>query len=106
MTNDRPATSMESCLANLITAVVGVGGGLFVLSWAIWRLVVLGDDGWWLLFVTGLFLAGGSLWVLHSEDGKRLKEIQLDSPPVFDGLAVSDGCVLISGMNNSLTCFQ
>jgi len=52
---------------------------------------------------------GGMLWVIDAQKGTRLAELQLDSPPVFDGmastadgiyLATMDGQVLfLSGMN-------
>jgi len=43
----------------------------------------------------------GFLWCVSLEDGKRLYEIPLDSPPTYDGLAVAGGNVYVSLQNGA-----
>ena len=48
--------------------------------------------------------AGGLLWVVSSEDGSRLAEYRLESPPVFDGLSAAAGRLYLSARDGSLIC--
>ncbi len=47
---------------------------------------------------------GASLWTISVADGKKLSEYKLDSPPVFDGMAVAKGRVYVSTADGSLRC--
>ena len=48
--------------------------------------------------------AGGRLAVLAKDDGRTLCELQLDSPPVFDGMATAGGRLYISLENGEVLC--
>ena len=47
---------------------------------------------------------GGGLLVLAAEDGKKLSEYELESPPVWDGMAVAAGRLYISTRNGEIVC--
>jgi outer membrane protein assembly factor BamB len=47
---------------------------------------------------------GGLLWVLSATNGKKLAEIRLAAPPVFDGLAVAEGRLYASTMDGTVLC--
>jgi len=47
---------------------------------------------------------GGLLWAVAKEDGKRLAEQKLDSPPVFDGMAAARGRLYICTMDGAVHC--
>ena len=47
---------------------------------------------------------GGLLWAVTKDDGKRLAEQKLDSPPVFDGMAAAGGRLYVSAMDGSVLC--
>ena len=49
---------------------------------------------------------GAKLWIVSANDGKKLAEYQLDSPPVFDGMAVIDGRLYLSLKNGKVVCFE
>jgi hypothetical protein len=49
---------------------------------------------------------GSLLLAVSSADGKTLSELDLDSSPVFDGLAVADGALFVSMMDGSVICFR
>jgi outer membrane protein assembly factor BamB len=49
---------------------------------------------------------GAKLWVISTEDGEKLAEYQLDSPPVFDGMAIADGRLYISLKDGTIACFK
>ncbi len=61
------------------------------------------------LFVAGppdeLEPEGGLLWALSVADGRKLAEVELDAPPVFDGLAAAGGRLYVSCKDGSLRCF-
>jgi len=57
------------------------------------------DEAW-------LGMKGGLLWVLSAEDGKKLADYRLDSIPVFDGMAVASGKLLLSLKDGSVACFS
>ncbi len=48
---------------------------------------------------------GGKLVVVSTRDGKRLSEVKLDCPPVFDGMVAAHGRAFISDMNGNVSCF-
>jgi len=47
---------------------------------------------------------GGLLWAVAKDDGKRLAEHKLDSPPVFDGMAAARGRLYVSTMDGAVHC--
>ena len=49
---------------------------------------------------------GGMLWCLSAEDGKKLAEIQLVSPPVYEGMAVAYGKLFVALKNGSIVCLE
>ncbi|MHC4299990.1 MAG: outer membrane protein assembly factor BamB family protein, partial [Planctomycetota bacterium] len=49
---------------------------------------------------------GAKLWVVAAKDGEKLAEYQLNSPPVFDGMAIADGRLHISLKDGTLACFN
>ena len=48
---------------------------------------------------------GGRLRLLSTTDGSTLEEHKLDSPPVFNGIAVARGRLFLSRTNGKITCF-
>ncbi len=42
---------------------------------------------------------GGKLWLLSKTDGQPIARYELDSPPVFDGLAAASGCLYMSTLD-------
>jgi len=48
-------------------------------------------------------LGGKLLWISRA-DGKTLAEYELDSPPVFDGLAAAAGRLFLSAMDGRVIC--
>ncbi|MCY3019103.1 MAG: PQQ-binding-like beta-propeller repeat protein [Planctomycetota bacterium] len=49
---------------------------------------------------------GALLWAVAAEDGKRLAEYKLDSPPVFDGLSMAGGRLYVSTQDGRLLCMS
>ena len=47
---------------------------------------------------------GGRLWVVATEDGKRLAEYPLDHPPVFDGMSAAGGRLYLVTTDGRLRC--
>ncbi len=47
---------------------------------------------------------GGRLWVVSTADGRRLAEVALEAPPVFDGLAAARGRLYLATADGRLTC--
>lgn len=47
----------------------------------------------------------GVIWILSVSDGKKLKEIGLDSPPVYEGMTAAYGRVYVSTADGRLLCF-
>jgi hypothetical protein len=43
---------------------------------------------------------------VSSADGKKLAEYDLDSPPIFDGMAAAAGRLYMSTVNGELLCFD
>jgi outer membrane protein assembly factor BamB len=50
--------------------------------------------------------SGGLLWAVSIRDGNRLSEMKLVSPPVFDGMIASGGCLFISTRSGSVIRLQ
>ena len=48
---------------------------------------------------------GGLLWTVSSSNGKRLAELKLDSPPVFDGMAAANRRLFLSTKDGKVLCF-
>ncbi len=49
---------------------------------------------------------GGLLCVLSAGDGKELAQYDLDSPPVFDGMAAAGGRLYIATVDGEVLCFR
>ena len=49
---------------------------------------------------------GGKMWAVSAKSGKKLKEFNLDSLPVWDGMAASKGQLYISTIDGELLCFK
>lgn len=49
--------------------------------------------------------AGGSLWCLTSESGKRTATLKLKAPPVHDGLAIARGMIFVSTEDGRISCY-
>jgi len=49
---------------------------------------------------------GGQLWLVGKTDGRAVARYRLDAPPIFDGMAVAGGRLLISAMDGSLLCLS
>ncbi|MEJ2702250.1 MAG: PQQ-binding-like beta-propeller repeat protein [Sedimentisphaerales bacterium] len=48
---------------------------------------------------------GGSLWAVSTKDGSRLASIDLEAPPVFDGMIAAGGKLFLSLMDGRVVCF-
>ena len=48
---------------------------------------------------------GAMLWAVSAEDGKKVAEYKLDSPPVFDGMIAADGRIYMAMEDGRLLCF-
>jgi len=48
---------------------------------------------------------GGVLWLVAADDGSKVAEHRLDSPPVYDGLAVAGGRLYMTTGSGELVCF-
>ena len=48
---------------------------------------------------------GALMWAVSVADGKKLAEYKLDSPPVFDGMAASNGRLYLAMKNGKVLCF-
>jgi len=42
---------------------------------------------------------------MSAEDGEKLAEYRLDSPPMFDGMAAANGRLYISAVDGTIVCF-
>jgi outer membrane protein assembly factor BamB len=50
--------------------------------------------------------SGGMLWLLSPKDGRKVSDLALDSPPIFDGVIAANGKLYVSMMDGSVACFQ
>ncbi len=48
---------------------------------------------------------GGNLWVVSTQDGGKMAEYELESPPVFDGLIAAKNRLYVSGLDGRLICW-
>ncbi|MBI5394929.1 MAG: LamG domain-containing protein, partial [Verrucomicrobia bacterium] len=48
---------------------------------------------------------GGTLFAVSREDGTTKGEIKLDSPPVWDGMAVAQGHLFSASLDGKVTCY-
>jgi outer membrane protein assembly factor BamB len=48
---------------------------------------------------------GGSLWTVSRETGDLLSRMDLEVPPVFDGMIAIDGKLLLSRLDGKVTCY-
>ena len=49
---------------------------------------------------------GSELWVFSKADGRKLAEMKLDAPPVFDGMAAANGRLFLVSEDGSIICFD
>ena len=49
---------------------------------------------------------GGLLWAASRKDGGKLASYELDSPPVFDGMAAAGGSLYLSTADGQVVCFR
>ena len=49
---------------------------------------------------------GASLIVVNREDGKQLKELKLDAPPVWDGMVGIERKLFIAGTDGRIVCIE
>jgi hypothetical protein len=49
---------------------------------------------------------GAMLLAISAEDGERLAEYALDSPPVFDSLIAANGTLYFSTQDGALSCWR
>ena len=49
---------------------------------------------------------GGLLWAVSKTDGKRLTELKLDSPPVWDGMATANGRLYLATTDGKVVCMS
>jgi len=50
--------------------------------------------------------SGSSLWIVDTETGEKSAEVKLPAAPVFDGLSVADGAVLVSLRDGKLVSMK
>lgn len=50
-------------------------------------------------------MRGGQLWAVSTSDGATLAEYRLDAPPVFDGMAATDGRLYLATMDGNVICY-
>ena len=48
---------------------------------------------------------GALLWAVSADDGKKLAEFKLDSPPVFDGMVAANGRLYLAMKDGNILCF-
>jgi hypothetical protein len=49
---------------------------------------------------------GGILWAASAEDGKKLGEVKLESPPAWDSMAVANGNLYLCTVDGRIHCFK
>lgn len=49
---------------------------------------------------------GGALWAVSRQTGEVLTRVELDAPPVFDGMIAIDAKLLLSLMNGKVVCYE
>ena len=48
---------------------------------------------------------GGTLWVVSLEDGSRLASVELEAPPIFDGMIAAGSKLFLSLINGQVVCY-
>jgi len=48
--------------------------------------------------------AGGVLWLPATADGNKLAQLDLNAPPVWDGLAVGENKLFVSTLDGTVIC--
>jgi hypothetical protein len=48
---------------------------------------------------------GAKLWAVNTETGEQSSGLELESPPVWDGMSVAQGRIYVSTMDGRLQCF-
>ena len=46
------------------------------------------------------------LWAASRKDGSKLTTLDLESPPVFDGMAAADGKLFLCSMDGKVTALE
>jgi outer membrane protein assembly factor BamB len=49
---------------------------------------------------------GGVLWAVSTDNGEKLAEYPLSSPPAFDGMAAANGRLFVSTKDGNVVCFD
>ena len=49
---------------------------------------------------------GGVLWCLSAAEGKKLSELKLPSPPVYEGMAAAGGNLYLSLCDGTIVCLK
>ena len=49
---------------------------------------------------------GALLWAVSPDDGEKLAELVLESPPVWDGMAAARGKIYIATMDGRVVCLE
>ena len=49
---------------------------------------------------------GALLWAVSAQNGRKLKEMKLDSLPVWDGMVASGGKLFMATMNGEVACYS
>jgi hypothetical protein len=49
---------------------------------------------------------GGVLWILSTDDGQKLSEVKLASPPVYEGMAAAYGKLFAALKDGSVVCLE
>ncbi len=49
---------------------------------------------------------GGTLWAVSRRDGSKRAAYELESPPVFDGMAAAGGSLYLSTVDGRVVCFR
>ena len=49
--------------------------------------------------------AGGSLLAVKTDKGEIAGELKLDSPPVWDGMAIAHGRLYVASVDGKVTCY-
>ena len=47
---------------------------------------------------------GALLWAVSKAGGARLSEMELESPPIFDGMAAANGRLYVATMDGKVLC--
>lgn len=50
--------------------------------------------------------AGAVLWAVSAHSGQKLSEYNIDSPPVFDGMAAANGRLYLAAMDGHVLCWK